>query len=99
MLIFTVTHLHIEDLYVVQNTVWDARARWYNVGLGLHISAYKLDAIKETHKNSTDPCFTDMLAHWLKTSHPKPSLNALAKALESPSVEYGELAERISSKG
>ena len=92
-------HLNTKDLCAIQKAVWDARAHWYNIGVGLDISVGTLDAIKETHNDRTDRCFTDVLVHWLKRGDPKPSLNALAKALESPSVGYGELAERISSEG
>ena len=38
-----------------------------------------------------------MLTTWLKMVQPKPTLAALAEALQSPTVGFGHLAEQILS--
>ena len=86
------TELYIEDLCLVQNTIWMARAKWYNIGLNLNIHMGTLDAIKKDNDDSDDR-FRAMLITWLKTVQPKPTWEALAEALRSPSVGYEQLAE------
>ena len=89
--------LTIYDLSKVQNThaVWEARAQWYNIGLGLALSAGSLDAIKLNNQGQCDPCLREMLSEWLKRRHPRPTWDALAEALRSPSVGYSHLAEEL----
>ena len=85
--------LTIEDLHELQNTIWEARTQWYNIGLGLGLSQGSLEAIQCNNRKCED-CFRDMLSKWLKKAHPRPTWSALAEALESPSVDYSlRLAE------
>lgn len=85
--------LTIEDLREVQNTIWEARTQWYNIGLGLGLSLGSLEAIQCNNPKCED-CFRDMLSKWLKKANPRPTWSALAEALESPSVDYSlRLAE------
>ena len=84
----------MKDLRKVQRATWDARAKWYNIGLELEIDPGTLDTIKNDNNNSDDQ-FRAMLTTWLKTVQPKPTLAALAEALQSPTVGFEHLAERI----
>ena len=68
--------------------------KWYNIGLELEIDPGTLDAIKTDNDNSDDR-FQAMLKTWLKTVQPKPTLAALAEALQSPTVGFGHLAEQV----
>ena len=79
--------LTIEDLREVQDTVWEARSQWYNIGLGLGLSVGTLETIQCNNRKYED-CFRDMLSKWLKKANPRPTWSALAEALESPSVDY-----------
>lgn len=89
--------LTINDLIKVQNRIWEARAQWYNLGLGLNLTPGSLDAIELDNQGKSDKCFRAMLLEWLnKTS--RPIWNALAVALKSPSVGYSHLAEEILSE-
>ena len=97
---FTVIHhagfLSICDLRKVQRATWDARLKWQNIGVELDIDPGTLDSIKGNNDNNEDR-FRAMLTTWLKKAQPKPTLTALAEALQSPTVDYGHLAERILS--
>ena len=88
--------LNIKDLRKVQRATWEARAKWYNIGLELDVDPGSLDAIEGSNKNIED-CFRAMLTAWLKMSQPKPTGAALAEALQSPTVGYGHLAEHFTS--
>ena len=96
MLRYCVTHvdrLRINDLRKVQRAIWDARTRWYNLGLELEITPDTLDAIKQDNANKTEDCFRDMLTKWLREH--QPTWSALAEALRSPLVGLNDLAEEI----
>ena len=82
------------DLWSVQDTIWEARAKWYNLGLGLDITPDSLDTIKLDNA-STNDCFRAMLTKWLR-EHQRPTWSALAKALKSRSLGLTHLAEEIS---
>ena len=88
--------LNINDLHKVQDTVWDARAKWYNIGLQLGLSSDSLDAIESDHREQSDNCFTAMLKQWLRRGNPRPTWHALAKALTSRPVGRSYLAEQLS---
>ena len=84
----------MRDLRKVQRATWEARVKWYNIGLELDIDPGTLDTIKNDNDNSDDR-FRAMLKTWLKMVQPKPTLAALAEALQSPTVEFGHLAEQL----
>ena len=88
-------YLSQNDLKRVQETIWEARAQWYNLGLHLDITAGTLDSIELTNQRNPDRCFRDMLIKWLR-EHQQPTWSALAEALRSPSVGQSHLAEEIS---
>ena len=87
-------HLTIKDLRKVQRAAWDARTKWFNIGLELEIDPETLDTIKRDNSDTEDR-FRAMLTTWLKTVDPKPSLAALAKALRSPTVGREQLANEL----
>ena len=88
--------LGINDLREVQRGAWEARAKWYNIGLELGIDPGTLDVIEGNNKDINN-CFRVMLTSWLKMVQPIPTWTALAEALRSPTVGYGDLAESFSS--
>ena len=88
--------LDISNLSDVLEAVWEARSKWYNIGLKLGSSAGTLDAIKATNKENVDDCVTAMIKDWLKNGNPQPTWAAVAKALKSPMVGCGHLAEQLS---
>ena len=94
ILLHNIGQLSPNDLRRVQDTIWEARAKWYNLGLGLDITPDTLDTIKLDNA-STNDCFRAMLTKWLR-EYQRPTWSALAEALRSPSVELTHLAEEIS---
>ena len=88
-------YLNIDDLGDVVEAVWEAREKWYNIGLKLGISASTLDAINKAVNQNPDDCITAIIKDWLKNGKPKPLWAAVADALKSPMVGYGNLAEQL----
>lgn len=87
--------MSIDDLAHIQETVWEGRAKWYNIGLGLRLTPGTLDAIEQTNRHDTDQCFRETLKKWLSKSELKPSWSGMAAALRAPTVGHGELAEKL----
>ena len=85
----------MDDLASVQAIVWDGRAKWYNIGLGLGLSAGTLDSIKLANQGNPDYCITPTLKEWLSRDDPHPSWSHLAAALRAPPVGRGDLAEKL----
>ena len=90
--------LSTKDLMVVQKELWDARSRWRNIGIQLHMKIEDLEAIGEKHTNAPDNCFTDCITTWLRQTNPPPTWTALINALQSPPVGFQEMAERLEGK-
>ena len=87
--------LCIDDLHKVLKATWEARAKWYNCGLALGLTAGTLDATEKSCQSKCDDCFREILKEWLQKARPSPSWIALCIALEDPSVGHDELAENL----
>ena len=88
---FTSELVTINDLPQVFRAVFDARTKWYDIGLELNIDAASLDAVQNDNPHNVQNCLRDMLKKWLRRSQPKPTWGALKEALESPLVDEGHL--------
>ena len=86
-----------EDLGEVIQALYEARAKWYHTGFQLKLPVGTLDAIQSEFSDTTD-CITEMCIHWLKRIDLHPSWAALTKALESPLVGEGHLAQQLRDK-
>ena len=84
----------MKDLRKIQRAAWEARAKWYNIGVELDMDPGTLDTLKGNN-DDIDDRFRAMLMTWLKTVQPRPTLAALAEALQSPTVGFGHLAEQV----
>ena len=91
-------HLAIEDLRIVQNTLWDTRYKWYNMGIELGMAVTDLDVIKDGCLRNADECLTGLLVQWLRQLNPPPNWKAIVKALQSPAVNFPQLACKIENK-
>ena len=91
----SIGQLNDKDLLLVLDKTWDARSRWYHIGLALGIPAGTLDAEKKTHQSDCDDCYTSVLKIWLRGVDPQPTWSALSDALKSTSVGCGHLAEQL----
>ena len=87
--------LSIDDLHQVQVATWEARAKWYNCGLALGLTAGTLDAISKSKNSDCDECFREILKEWLKRAGSPPTWHALCTALKDPSVGLGKLAKKL----
>ena len=87
--------LTISDLAKVQGKIWEARTKWYHLGLLLGVPVHTLDAIQYNHPTDCDWCFTDMIKEWLRASDLQRTWEALAEALDSPQVGQSDLAKQI----
>ena len=83
------------NLGKVQDLIWDARPKWFNLGLNLDIDQATLTMIKQSNVNGDD-CFREMLSEWLKSV--EPSWEELLAALRKPSVGHKQLAKKIAGK-
>ena len=91
-------HLGPLDLKTVRNALWDARSKWYHIGVELDIETSTLDIIGTECQGKVEDCFTKVLTKWLNCVEPQPSWSALVEALESPAVDHPNLADKIRSK-
>ena len=87
--------LTVDDLASVRRAVWDGRAKWYDIGLELGLTAGTLDTIQLDHPHDTNYCFRATLKEWLSRADLHPSWSSLASSLKAPPVGLGHLAERI----
>ena len=85
----------MDDLASVQRAVWEGRAKWYNIGLELGLTAGTLDSIKLANQGDPDHCIRETLKNWLGRNDLRPSWSDLAKSLKAPSVGHGQLAEEL----
>ena len=87
--------LNSGDLSKVRNVLWDARSKWYDIGVELEFKVGDLDAIKCAHRDDVGQCLTDMIARWLSRNDPKPYWTTLCDALLKPAVGRGDITESI----
>ena len=85
----------MDDLTSVLRAVWEGRAKWYNIGLELGLTAGTLDAIKLANQDDPDRCIRETLKDWLRRDDVHPSWSGLARALRAPPVGMGQLAEEL----
>ena len=89
--------LTLDDLSEVRGALYQVCAKWYDIGIELKLSVGTLNAIREDLPRVAD-CLRETCTHWLKRIDPRPSWEALTKALESPPVGEGHLAQQLRDK-
>jgi tripartite motif-containing protein 2/3/tripartite motif-containing protein 71 len=89
--------LDIRDLHVIYSNIWEARNKWFNIGLGLNLEVSDLEETRQTYRDKADDCFLDMLKKWLRTS-PRPMQSNLLTVLREKTVGFDQLAEELESK-
>ena len=93
------TVLSTSNLSQIQRILWSGRKRWQNIGLQLGMCMDDLETIQLDNPLHTDDCFTKMLSEWLRRTVPKPTLEALISALQSPPVGLEHLAVELAQRG
>ena len=87
--------LGINDLGDALEAVWEARKKWYYLGLKLGTSPKTLDEIKTANQNDDDTSITEVIKEWLNSGREDRTWTTVAKALRSPMVGYAELANQL----
>ena len=89
-------NLEEKDFRLVLSMVWEARSRWYNIGLELGISVETLDCIRQNDRDDAEKCFIDMIKRWLQSDEVEDkSFKAMSTALKSPLVGREQVAEEL----
>jgi tripartite motif-containing protein 2/3/tripartite motif-containing protein 71 len=89
--------LDTRDLYIICSNFWEARIKWFNIGLALNLEVGDLEAIRQTNRDNVDDCFMDMLKKWLRTSR-RPTQSKLITVLRERTIGFNQLAEELESK-
>ena len=84
------------DVGTVQNRLWEARVKWYNIGIELSLKEDDLEAIKSDNRD-IDSCFRCMISMWLRQVDREPTVawTKIIEALKAPSVNFSQLAHRL----
>ena len=85
------------DLATVLKELYEARTKWYYIGLELKVPWVTLDSIKAQSDDEQERLL-EALKHWLKTVDPKPTWQVLVDALRSCVVEENQLANSLEEK-
>ena len=97
-LLIIIDNLKITDLNDVKSALWDARAKWRNIGSCIGIDEGTLD----TMKGKDDDCFCELLKNWLrgvykpgqKNSKPR-TWHTLIEALRDKTVMAEAMANEL----
>ena len=90
--------LTLDDLSEVRGALYEASAKWYDIGIELKFSIGTLDTIRKDFPHAAEDCLRALCIRWLKCTEPRPTWAALTKALESPPVGEGHLAQQLRDK-
>ncbi|CAI8020892.1 Interferon-induced helicase C domain-containing protein 1 [Geodia barretti] len=88
--------LRVDDLYEIQEAIWDARPKWRNIGLGLKIRPPDIEVI-DVNNGNVDDKFHGMILKWLQNGK-NCTWGALCEVLSLRSVGHDNLAAEIKRK-
>lgn len=83
---------------MVQKAIWDARVKWFDLGVALKMYTASLEAIKLRNKDNPDDCMTELLLEWLNQADPRPTWSCVVTALREPTVGFEQLAEHLENQ-
>ena len=83
------------DLLTVVEQMWEAREKWYNIGLCFKIPPSQLDVIKSESRDDIDELFRKMITEWLRRGRCC-NWKAVYDALKNPTVGKESTAEKLS---
>ena len=84
----------MEDLGDVYTKFYDARDKWFEIGLALKLSFTALKSIEREQLNNQSKCLREMLAHRIQSGGPL-TLADLCSCLRHPTVERNDLANKL----
>jgi hypothetical protein len=90
----------LKDLALVKDALWEARTKWYDIGLELEIAPTDLEAIEEGSGSDIELCFRKMLYNWLSKSCTKKrcTWKAIISALRSKVIHLESLADQLETE-
>lgn len=86
----------IDQLDEVYEKVFDAKNKWYNLGLALKVGESTLTSIKKKCHDTPEDCLREMLAHRLNTA--KLTWDVLCTALRKKTVGHNVIADEIETE-
>lgn len=86
--------MDIDDFAEVQEAVWEARSKWYNIGIRLKLKVPDLDCIDAEPGINVEEKFNRMVKSWLKMTE-SCTWPALCEALKHPTVAMPNVAEEV----
>ena len=86
-------HLNSSNLKGVTDKAWEARVKWFEIGLQLEMDVAELESIEKANLHQPEKCFTVMLTSWLRQK--EATWEKLIEALNSKQVGHAQLAESI----
>ena len=93
LLVHNCTVLNVDShLMLLKEAIWDARAKWRDIGLKLKVSEGDLATI---HGRTDADCLHEVLVHWMHTGRAR--IDDLLKALESKVIGHSDIAKEICS--
>ena len=87
------------SVYMLKNVIeraWEARIKWYWIGIQLEMEATDLNVISKTNNDRPDDCFREMIMKWIELTGG--SLRKLINALNHKSVNHHELARSLATE-
>ncbi len=88
--VFLNTHTHLGDIY---SRTFEARTKWFNIGLQLGVPKHTLDSIStNTHLYNDEDYYREMLKCWMKEGSAK--MSDLVEVLEGPTVLMFDVAKK-----
>ena len=90
--------LSVDDLVVLLEELYNARAKWYNIGMKLGVNIGTLKAIEKQYLNDPSDCLRETLTTWLKSYSPPPTWSKVMEALNSNAVGEESLATSLKRK-
>ena len=85
--------LSTDDIENVRSEVWEARCKWYDIGIELGLNVSDLDRIRHLFKDDADRCVTEMLTLWLRNH--TATWKQLINSLEHKTVGFTNLAMMV----
>ena len=89
--------LTVDDFADVQSALWEARQKWFNIGVRLRLKVTTLKTIDCESGQNLEDKLREMILSWLKDGK-MCTWRALRKALKHQTVNEPELACQIKTK-
>ena len=86
--------LNINNFGEVQEAIWEARPKWYNIGICLKLEVSDLDSIDAESGIDLGEKFRCMIKSWLRNSE-FCTWTVLCEALRHPTVAMSNVADKV----